>query len=392
MAQYDFDRVLDRRNTNSLKYDFTAENNRPADVLPLWVADMDFRAPEPVLEALRQRVNHGIFGYSDVKEDYFQAVANWFRTRYQFDPKPEWLVKTPGVVHALATAVRTLTGPGDQVLIQPPVYYPFFSVVTDNGRRLVEAPLSYEDGSYRIDFDAFESLLRVERPKLFLLCSPHNPVGRVWTPDELARLLELCTAYDTLIVSDEIHADFVRPGITQTSLASLRSDGQTEVITCTSASKTFNLAGLQVANIVIPNERLRYRFRDAMFSSGYSQVNTLGLEATRAAYTYGEPWLEQLLSYLEGNWQLLEECLDEADGLFSLIRAEGTYLAWIDCRNLGLDPHALERFVEDEAGLWLDCGHMFGKPGEGFIRINIATQRAYLQRAVTQLVQAAKRR
>lgn len=392
MKRYNFDAPVDRHGTGSIKFDNAEARHRSPDLLSLWVADMDFRVPDEVIEALVERSRHGIFGYTEPDRAYFDAVETWLKTHYAIDADDDDIVTTPGVVYALAACVRAFTDPGDAVLIQPPVYYPFFSVVTDNGRRLVEAPLSYEDGSYRIDFDAFESLLRVERPNLFLLCSPHNPVGRVWTPDELARLLELCTAYDTLIVSDEIHADFVRPGITQTSLASLRSDGQTEVITCTSASKTFNLAGLQVANIVIPNERLRYRFRDAMFSSGYSQVNTLGLEATRAAYTYGEPWLEQLLSYLEGNWQLLEECLDEADGLFSLIRAEGTYLAWIDCRNLGLDPHALERFVEDEAGLWLDCGHMFGKPGEGFIRINIATQRAYLQRAVTQLIEAAKRR
>ena len=391
MKRYDFDTPIDRHGTGSIKFDNAEARHRSPDLLSLWVADMDFRTPDEVIEALVARSQHGIFGYTDPDRGYFDAVETWLKSHYAIDVEDDDIVVTPGVVYALATCVRAFTNPEDAVLIQPPVYYPFFSVVVQNGRRLVEVPLAYEDGSYHIDFDAFESALSTERPKLFILCSPHNPVGRVWTPEELERLYELCAEYGTLIISDEIHADFVRPGITYTSLAALHPDNRSGIITCTSASKTFNLAGLQVANIVIPDSQLRHRFKDTMLSGGYSQVNALGLEATRAAYTYGEPWLDQLRSYLEGNWQLLADRLAETDGRLSLIPAEGTYLAWIDCRELGLDPLALERFIEDEAGLWLDCGHIFGKPGEGFIRINIATQRAYLDRAATQLVDAVKR-
>ena len=357
----------------------------------MWVADMDFRVADPITESLRRRVEHGVFGYTQVPDAYYDAIISWFQHRHGWSISREWILYTSGVVPAISVVVKALTQPGDKVLIQTPVYNCFFSSIRNNDCQLVENQLVYEDDTYHIDFDAFESALSTERPKLFILCSPHNPVGRVWTPEELERLYELCAEYGTLIISDEIHADFVRPGITHTSLAALHPGNRSGIITCTSASKTFNLAGLQVANIVIPDSQLRHRFKNTMLSGGYSQVNALGLEATRAAYTYGEPWLDQLRSYLEGNWQLLADRLAETDGRLSLIPAEGTYLAWIDCRELGLDPLALERFIEDEAGLWLDCGHIFGKPGEGFIRINIATQRAYLDRAATQLVDAVKR-
>lgn len=212
MEQYDFDQVIDRRNTNSLKFDFAVERGRPADVLPLWVADMDFRVAEPILSALRKSVDHGIFGYSEVKNDYYETVADWFRTRFGWQTKPEWLVKTPGVVFALAMAVQALTQPGDSILIQPPVYYPFFSVIKDNDRKLVENELIFHDGRYTIDFEDFERKIAEQNVKLFILCSPHNPVGRVWTAEELRRLGEICHKHGAYVVSDEIHCDFAFPG------------------------------------------------------------------------------------------------------------------------------------------------------------------------------------
>lgn len=388
MTQYDFDIPIERHGTDSLKFDRAESRHRSPDLLSLWVADMDFQTPQEVIDALVSRSRHGIFGYTEPGTSYFDAVRGWLESQYGLVADEKDFIVTPGVVFALAACVRAFTQPGDAVLIQPPVYYPFSSVIIENDRKLAKAPLVYEEGGYRIDFDAFEHALVESGAKLFILCNPHNPVGRVWSVDELRRLAEICSAHDTLIVSDEIHMDFFRPGFTHTSLVTLADELKDTVVTCTSASKTFNLAGLQVANIIVYNEELRTGITSAISACGYSQVNTLGLVATQAAYEYGGEWLSQLKEYLEGNWALLEERLAATGGKLKLIQAESTYLAWIDCRELGLGPHELARFVEDEAGLWLDCGHIFGREGEGFIRINIATQRAYLERALDQLIGA----
>ena len=280
----EFDRIIDRRHTNSLKHDFAQEEGYPPDVLPLWVADMDFQAPPGVRDALRRAVDHGIFGYSDTKGDYDQAVIHWFRTRFGWAPQASWLVKTPGVVFALAMAVRALTGPGDGVLIQPPVYYPFFSVVRNNDRRVAENRLIYENGSYRIDFEDFERKIVEHHVKLFLLCSPHNPVGRVWTPAELARMGEICRRHGVFVVSDEIHCDFAFPGHPHHVFLEAVPELEEQAIICTAPSKTFNLAGLQVSNIWIPNESVRSRFQREMGRCGCYLLNAMGLTACQAAY------------------------------------------------------------------------------------------------------------
>ena len=351
-------------------------------------------APE-IIQAIVERTEHGIFGYTEPGPGYFAALDAWCHERYGWHVVEEQVTVTPGVVYALATAVRAFTASGDAVVIQQPVYYPFTGIVEANGRTVANAPLSFDGERYFIDFDAFERTIAESGAKLFLLCNPHNPAGRAWTADELAQLAEICTRHETLVVSDEIHMDFARPGHKHISFATVSTaagepDGQ--FIICTSASKTFNLAGLQVANIVIPDAGLRQTFRAEVNASGYSQPNTLGLVATQAAYEHGGSWLDELKDYLEGNWTLLATTLRDRAPALHLIDAESTYLAWIDCRALGLDATALERFVEDEAGLWLDCGHIFGKTGEGFIRINIATQRAYLARALDQLCAAVEQR
>lgn len=390
MKCYDFDRQIDRRGTNSLKYDFAVERGRPADVLPLWVADMDFQAPEPVLTALRETVEHGIFGYSETKEDYTQTVAAWFRERFGWNTRPEWLVKTPGVVFALAMAVRSLTCPGDGVLIQTPVYYPFFSVIRDNGRKVVENRLRYIQGRYTIDLEDFERKIKENRVTLFLLCSPHNPVGRVWTQDELRQMGHICEQYGVYVVSDEIHCDFAFPEhphyIFPNAVPSL--EGRT--IVCTAASKSFNLAGLQVSNIWISDEWIRRWFVREIDKCGYSQLNQLGLVATQAAYAGGSEWLEQCKSYLRSNLDFLRAFLTERIPQIRLVEPEGTYFAWLDCSGLKLSGWELDDLFLRRAKLWLDTGAMFGGGAEQFQRIVLACPRKTLETALERLATAVQ--
>lgn len=385
MRSYDFDTVIDRKNTNSLKYDFAVERGRPADVLPLWVADMDFRAPEPVLEALRHSVDHGIFGYSDVKAGYYDAVSQWFLQRFRWQTQPEWLVKTPGVVFALAMAVRALTQPGDNVLIQPPVYYPFFSVIRDNGRTVIESELVYQHGRYTIDFEDFERKIVEHQVKLFLLCSPHNPVGRVWTLEELQQIGEICLRHDVFVVSDEIHCDFAFEEHPHNTFLSANPGLAEKTIVCTAPSKTFNLAGLQVSNIWIPDKQIRANFLKEIDRSGYSQLNSLGLVACQAAYTSGGEWLEQCRSYLRANLDFLRGFLAEYLPEIQLVEPDGTYFAWLDCSGLGLERRALNDLVINRAKLWLDAGHIFGKNAGQFQRIVLACPKATLEKALLQL-------
>lgn len=385
MAQYDFDQWIDRRNTNSLKYDFAVERGRPADVLPLWVADMDFRAPQPVLDALQKSVEHGIFGYSDVKADYYDAVSSWFSQHFHWQPEPEWLVKTPGVVFALAMAVRALTHPGDSVLIQPPVYYPFFSVIRDNDRQVVESELVYQDGRYSIDFEDFEHKIVEREVKLFLLCSPHNPVGRVWSLEELQQIGRICREHNVYVVSDEIHCDFAFEEHPHRIFLAANPELADRAIVCTAPSKTFNLAGLQVSNIWIPNSKIRADVRKEMDRSGYSQLNTLGLVACQAAYSSGGEWLEQCRKYLRANLDYLRDFLKERIPQIKLVEPEGTYFAWLDCSGLGLCRRDLNDLMVKKAKLWLDAGHIFGQKSGQFQRVVLACTRSTLQQALEQL-------
>lgn len=388
MSQYDFDKEVSRKNTNSLKYDFAVERGRPADVLPLWVADMDFPTAPPILDALHKAVDHGIFGYSEVKEDYYRAVSGWFRRHFGWETRPEWLIKTPGVVYALAMAVRALTEPGDGVLIQPPVYYPFYSVIRDNDRRIVENELVYQNGRYEIDFADFETKIRENRVKLFILCSPHNPVGRVWTIEELQKIGEICEKYGVTVVSDEIHCDFAFESHPHT-IFPLACPGLAEnSIVCTAPSKTFNLAGLQVSNIWIQSADIRAKFVKEIDRSGYSQLNTLGLVAAQAAYESGEEWLSECKAYLQGNLDFLRNFLQERIPEIRLVEPSGTYFAWLDCSGLGLDRKELNDLVIHKAKLWLDAGHIFGKKSAAFQRIVLACTRKTLEQALTQLAAA----
>lgn len=382
---YNFDQIIDRKNTNSLKYDFAAERGRPADILPLWVADMDFRTADCIVDRLKQDADHGIFGYSDGQEGYFQAVSAWYQTYFGWSVKKEWLIKTPGIVFAIAAAVRAFTEEEDGVLVQQPVYYPFTEVILDNNRSLVNNPLVLKNGHYEIDFKDFEEKIRSEKVRLFLLCSPHNPVGRVWTEEELRRLGTICKRYGVMIVSDEIHNDFTYEGYKHHIFTEVDPTFEEITVLCTSPSKTFNLAGLQISNIFIPNKANRKKFQKAVSQTGYSQVNMLGLTACQTAYEGGRQWLDELKVYLKGNLDFVRAYLKELLPEIKLIEPEGTYLIWLDFRELRLQEEELEDLIVNRAGLWLDSGAIFGKDGAGFQRINMACPRSVLNEALNRL-------
>lgn len=389
-TNYHFDEIIERRNTNSLKYDFAVERGKPHDILPLWVADMDFQAPREVLDALTKTAQHGIFGYSDVKSTYFDTLQKWFTDSFGWQTEREWLVKTPGVVFAICAAIRALTDPGDAVLIQRPVYYPFSLSILQNNRKLINSPLVYQNGAYAIDFADLERKIIDNNVKLFILCSPHNPVGRVWSKAELCQLGDILCKHDVLVLADEIHHEFVFEGYQHHVFAALNPEYNKRTITCTAPSKTFNLAGLQVSNIFIANPEIRGKFIAAIAATGYCELSTMGIAAAQAAYADGREWLEQLKHYVTQNLAFTKAFLASRLPEIKLIDPQGTYLLWLDCSALGLDEIALEKLITERAKLWLDAGTMFGPEGAQFERINIACPRAVLQRALEQLEQAIR--
>ena len=383
----DFDTVPNRRGTNCFKYDFAREMGMPEDVLPLWVADMDFPTAPAVLERLHALAEHGIFGYTGVKDAYFSAVHNWYAQRFGWETQRSWLVTTPGVVFAIAIAIRAFTQKGDAILIQQPVYYPFANKVTENDRQLVVNPLVLKNGRYEMDFADMERKIVDYHVKMLLLCSPHNPVGRVWTKEELLRVGEICQKHGVLVVSDEIHADFTYAGHTHRVFASVKSEFADFTITCTAPSKTFNLAGLQNSNIFIPNRQLRHAYKKELSACGCGGTNCMGMAACQAAYEAGADWLEQLKQYLAGNLAYIRQFLREKLPDIALIEPDGTYLVWLDLRKLGLTEQQRQLIVQD-AKLWLDTGTLFGQGGEGFERINIACPRATIEQAMQRLEHA----
>jgi len=384
-----FDEIVDRRNTDSVKYMFWREQG---DAIPMWVADMDFKAPAEVSQALARAARHGVFGYTDPDRSYDQTVCDWMLRNYGWNAQPGWNVRLPGVIFALAAAVRGLTETGDAVMIQQPVYYPFTDVVLANDRKLVVNELRLRGGRYEIDFEDFEEKIKENRVKLFLLCSPHNPVGRVWTREELARMGEICLRHNVTVASDEIHADFVYSGYHHTVFMDAFPALQDKTIICTAPSKTFNLAGLQTANIFIKGSKLRAAFSQEVQRTGYAQLNTMGLAATRAAYTHGQAWRDEMVAYLEDSAAYVEQALAQTDGAVKLIKPEGTYLLWMDCRALNLDDDDLNDFFVEEAHLWLHAGTTFGESGSGFMRMNIACPRSVLAQAMDNMTAALARK
>ena len=393
MATYNFDKIINRKGTNCLKYDYAVERGKPADVLPLWVADMDFTVSEEITKSLHAAVDHGIYGYTQPKDAYYNAITNWMEKNHNWKTKREWIMKTPGVVFALGAAVKAFTKPGDAVLIQNPVYYPFTNIIRDNDRRVIDNTLVYEKrvterkSQYSIDYEDFERKIVQENIKLFILCNPHNPVGRVWSAEELEKLGDICVKNGVTVVSDEIHQDFVFKGKHQV-FASLKKEFQDISITCTSPSKTFNLASMMISNIFIPNPELRRKFRKQLDAAGISQLGVLGLVATEAAYSKGEEWYQAMHAYVEANINYTKEYVEKYLPGVKMTDLEGTYLVWLDFRETGLTVEELEDLILNKARLWLDSGKIFGKAGEGFQRINVACPRATLTEALERIRKA----
>jgi len=382
---YNFDQIINRRKTESLKFDGAVSRGKPAAVLPLWVADMDFPTPDCVLGALQECVSRGVFGYTEPDTSYFDALAGWFTGRFGYEFDSSWVTLTPGVVYALCTAISAYTQPGDAILIQEPVYHPFRESILRKERRLIVNELRLED-SYVIDFADFEKQIAENDVKLFILCNPHNPVGRVWRADELREMVRICAKYNVLILSDEIHCDFIFPGHTHLCLPALLPQEQSKMILLTAPSKTFNLAGLQISNVFISDPTLRRMFRREVYKSGYSQANQLGIAACRAAYSGGSDWLDALLIYLRDNMLFVDRFLKEHLPTVLFSPPQGTYLAWLDCRKLGLTPDVLDHKLLHEAGLWLSRGDTFGPSGTGFVRINTACPRSFLETCMDRFV------
>lgn len=371
--KYDFDKTIDRRATNSYKWD-----SAPEGVLPMWVADMDFRTAPAIIDALQKRVAHGIFGYTRVPDAYYDAVTSWFSQRHGWDIDREWIIYTSGVVPAVSAVIKALTVPGDKVIVQTPVYNCFFSSIRNNGCEIVSNPLRRTADTYEMDFDALERCAADPRAKVMLLCNPHNPAGRVWTPDELTRLGNICLRNGVTVVADEIHCELVYQGFKYTPFASLSDAFLHRSVTCVSPSKAFNIAGLQIANIVAFDNDLRSRIDKAININEVCDVNPFGVAATIAAYNEGEEWLNQLVDYLHGNYEAMAEFCRRELPEFPITRLEGTYLVWMDCSSLGMPSDALEHALLDDARLWLNAGTMYGAEGEGYMRWNIACPRSVM--------------
>lgn len=371
--KYDFDKTIDRRATNSYKWD-----SAPEGVLPMWVADMDFRTAPAIIDALQKRVSHGIFGYTRVPDAYYDAVTSWFSRRHGWDIDREWIIYTSGVVPAVSAVIKALTVPGDKVIVQTPVYNCFFSSIRNNGCEIVSNPLRRTADTYEMDFDALERCAADPRTKVMLLCNPHNPAGRVWTPDELTRLGNICLRNGVTVVADEIHCELVYQGFKYTPFASLSDAFLHRSVTCVSPSKAFNIAGLQIANIVAFDNDLRSRIDKAININEVCDVNPFGVAATIAAYNEGEEWLNQLVDYLHGNYEAMAEFCRRELPEFPITRLEGTYLVWMDCSSLGMPSDALEYALLEDARLWLNAGTMYGVEGEGYMRWNIACPRSVM--------------
>lgn len=386
---YDFDKVIERRNTNSVKWDGDHCQNDP-EVLPMWVADMDFETLPEVKDALVKRAQHGIFGYAGVTDDYLQAVIDWMDRRHQFHIEKDWIVTTTGVVTALRLAVSTYTKENDNILIMKPVYYPFDFSIKGRNRNVIECPLVLKDDHYECDFNLFEQKIIDNDVKMFILCNPHNPIGKVWTKEELKQIGDICKKHHVIVVSDEIHMDFVYEGHIHVPFIEVDESYKDFTIICSAPSKTFNLAALQTSNIIIPNETLRKLYKAEKQASGVTDPNIFGMDACQAAYTYGDKWVDELLEYLQGNIDYMINFFETRLPEIKVIKPEGLYLIWVDFRALNLKPKELEDFMLHKAKLWLGEGYIFGTGGEGFERFNVACPRSTLKQALEAIEKGIK--
>lgn len=391
---YDFNKVTDRHGSNSIKTDLALARGKPADVLSLWVADMDFPTAPAILEALHKKVDHGIFGYSCLDDSFFTALKNWMQTEHDFFPERRELVTTPGVVFGIVCAIRAFTKEEEAVIIQTPVYYPFKNMIVANNRKLVTSSLYEKDGKWFIDFEDFEKKIVENNVKLFILCSPHNPVGRVWTREELERIADICLRHNVIVFADEIHNDFVYAPNVHTVFSTLSQEVAENSIVSMSVSKTFNLAGLQFSTNFIKNPALRAKFKAEYDKTGYDEPSLMGLTAARAAYENGKPWLVELHKHLKANIDFVRDFLKDKLPLVSLIEPEGTFLLWLDfsklANKLGLSDSEIDGIIVNKAKVWLDRGTMFGPEGEYYQRINVATPQPLLKEALDRIAGALR--
>ena len=382
--KYNFDEIIDRRGTDCLKYDFGPKRKGRSDLLPMWVADMDFKLPDEILADLHKRVEHGIFGYTDPLDDYFEALNHWFSTRYGYTVEPEWVTLGAGLVYAVHLSVQAFTKPGEGVMVMQPVYYPFSEAIKQNGRKLVNCQLHY-DGAYSIDFEKMEKQIKEEDVKVLIFCSPHNPVGRVWTKEELTKVADICLENGVILMIDEIHCDFIFPGHKFTSIMNLDEKYHKIIALYSSPGKTFNVAGLQSANIIIPNPELRAKFKQANTSAGYSQANCMGQCALMSCYTKGAEWVDELVEYIWGNVCYMKDFVEKNFPKAHFVDPDGTYLTWVDFSGYGLEDDDLEHLMVEEAKLWLDSGAIFGPETKQFERFNLGCPRSVVEQAMKQL-------
>lgn len=385
---YNFDQLIDRKNTNALKCDFLKFVFKTDDVLPMWVADMDFATPPFIIEALRKRLDHEILGYTIRPDSFTKSVIDWVDQRHQWKIKEDWVKYSPGIVPAINISIMGLTKPGDKILVQPPVYFPFFNSVTDNDRQLVYNNLKLTNGKYEIDFDDLD--YKLEGAKLLIFCSPHNPVGRVWTREELLKLGNLCVKHNIIILSDEIHSDLILPGFKHLPLASLSNEISQITLTYLAASKTFNVAGLSTSVIISENEKLLKSYNDFLEKTHLRMGNLFGSIALETAYTQGENWLHELNQYLQENIDYVRSYLNTNISQVRLIEPEATYLLWLDFRELGWSEEQTKEFLIKKAKLGFNYGSIFGPGGEGFQRMNIGCPRSTIKKALLQLNEAFK--
>ncbi len=388
---FDFDRVIDRSGTNSMKWESSVHEDMFGypNLIPLWVADMDFEVPSAVKEAIVKVAEHGIYGYTGT-DKHTIAFVDWVDRRFNTKVETDWIINTPGIVTALNIAVQTYTKPGDKVIIQRPVYYPFSNAVENNGRHISDNALKEVDGNYEIDFEDFEERAKDPDTTMFILCSPHNPVSRVWTKEELSRLMQICVDNDVLVVSDEIHNDLVMPGYEHTVSLGLSDEIAKNTITCMAPSKSFNLAGMQLSYIIIPDEKIRHQFQRSLDQIGLGMMNPFAVEAAAAAYNDSEEWLDKLIEYLHGNFKYLKERIENELPKVKVRELEATYLVWLDFRELGYTGVELNELIAGKAGVALDGGDWFGESGEGFMRVNIACPREILEKALDAIIEVCK--
>ncbi len=382
--KFNFDKIVDREGTNCIKYDLREQFFVTNDVIPMWVADMDFDVPPCVTEAIIKRAQHKIYGYTLKSESYFQSIINWVKKRHNWDIKKEWISSSPGVVSAVTMSVMAFTNPGDKIIVQTPVYFPFFTSIKNMGRELVNNQLLLKDGKYSIDFDDLEKKIN-DNAKMLILCSPHNPVGRVWTKQELQKIGEMCVKKNVVIISDEIHSDLILKNNKHTPVASISKQISDRTLTLIAPSKTFNIAGLSTSVVISSSNDLLSKYNNILDTIHIGFGNIFGLESLKAAYSSGEEWLEQLIDYVQNNVKFVYDFISGKMPRIKVIKPEATYLIWLDCRDLNLTDDELTNFFVKEAKVGLNLGNTFGKGGEGFMRMNIACPRSIVLKALERI-------